>query len=241
MNNDLKQNFLKQLQQHSDELKSCERFLKLQRYENLRQNHMAMVVHKLAGLLLTFGYKEEGDIAQYVEIRIQKAFEKESYVEIDKLLPLISNVRQQCLDIIDGESEVKPMMNYDYNLDDELAGKKVLLVDDDPVILTLMKSKMLQVGFEVALAKDGQEALNILSKESFDCVVLDQNMPHKTGLEVAQVLQGERKAGVPIFLLTGYSVEEIEKLAIPVNVKHVFQKPFKLELVVGKIKEYFTG
>jgi len=69
--------------------------------------------------------------------------------------------------------------------------RRILVVDDEPQIRTMLRDWLQRGGYEVAEAADGKQAIDILRKESFDVVIADILMPEKDGLEVIMYLQRE--------------------------------------------------
>ncbi|MGH2348936.1 MAG: response regulator, partial [bacterium] len=78
--------------------------------------------------------------------------------------------------------------------------QKILVVDDEPHIVELVKYNLLQEGFEVVTAHDGDEALTRTRQDHPDLIVLDIMLPYVDGLEVCR--QVRRESGVPIIMLT---------------------------------------
>jgi CheY-like chemotaxis protein len=70
--------------------------------------------------------------------------------------------------------------------------QRILVVDDEPQIRSMLREWLTRVGFEVSEASDGKEAIETLRKELFDVVIADILMPEKDGLEVIMYLQRER-------------------------------------------------
>lgn len=70
----------------------------------------------------------------------------------------------------------------------ESNARKVLIADDEPDILEILKYNLTNEGYEVITAKDGDEALEKARRHSPDLVVLDVMMPKKTGVEVCELL-----------------------------------------------------
>lgn len=71
------------------------------------------------------------------------------------------------------------------------APRKILIADDDPDILEILRYNLAQEGYEVFTAKDGDEALEKARKHQPDLIVLDVMMPRKTGVEVCQWLRAQ--------------------------------------------------
>jgi len=80
---------------------------------------------------------------------------------------------------------------------------RILVADDDPMIIRLLDLKLAQAGFEVMLAEDGITALETALRELPDLVILDGMMPGMDGIEVLERLQAEDSTkGIPVIMLT---------------------------------------
>ena len=87
--------------------------------------------------------------------------------------------------------------------------KKILIVDDNPNMSSLLCEMLEVFDYESVRAGDGQQALDALSKEQFAMVITDMRMPNMTGLELLKEVK-DRHPKVPVVLISGYSVAEIE-------------------------------
>jgi DNA-binding response OmpR family regulator len=112
---------------------------------------------------------------------------------------------------------------------------RILLVDDEPPIQTLLSFPLQRDGYEVVHASDGREALARFSEQTFDLVVLDLMLPKMDGLEVCRRLRakGER---VPIIMLSAKS-EEIDKvLGLELGADDYITKPFSMREFRSRVK-----
>lgn len=83
---------------------------------------------------------------------------------------------------------------------------KVLLTEDDPIVAELYRLRLDREGHEVAVAADGQAALELLRKEPPDLILLDIRMPRLSGIAVLEAVRGDEKlAAIPVVMLTNYS------------------------------------
>ncbi len=82
--------------------------------------------------------------------------------------------------------------------------KIILLVDDEPDFLEVIKSRLESNGYDVLTASNGKEALETLKKEKVDAVLLDILMPGMNGIETLKNIRQEDKQ-LPVFMLTAYS------------------------------------
>jgi CheY-like chemotaxis protein len=115
----------------------------------------------------------------------------------------------------------------------------ILVVDDDPEIVTLLATRLVKRGYRVATAGDGSAALDIAKRDVPDLVLLDVMMPGKSGWEVARALkQDPATQGTKIVMVTAIG-EKTNEITAPIYGAdaHV-DKPFefeKLERVIGKL------
>jgi DNA-binding response OmpR family regulator len=111
---------------------------------------------------------------------------------------------------------------------------KILLVDDEQPIQTLLSFPLQRDGYEVVQASDGREALARFDEQGFDLVVLDVMLPRMDGLEVCRRLRA--RSSVPIIMLTAKS-EEIDKvLGLELGADDYITKPFSLREFRSRVK-----
>jgi DNA-binding response OmpR family regulator len=111
---------------------------------------------------------------------------------------------------------------------------RILLVDDEQPIQTLLSFPLQRDGYEVVQASDGREALARFSEQQFDLVVLDVMLPRMDGLEVCRRLRA--KSSVPIIMLTAKS-EEIDKvLGLELGADDYITKPFSMREFRSRVK-----
>jgi DNA-binding response OmpR family regulator len=103
----------------------------------------------------------------------------------------------------------------------------VLIADDDEDILTLVALRFRRSGLEVILARDGEEALELIKTRAPDAAVLDIAMPKLTGLEVVrQIRESEATKTLPIVLLTARAAEKDVELGLDAGADEYITKPF---------------
>lgn len=88
-----------------------------------------------------------------------------------------------------------------------MKAKKILVVDDDPDFIQILRIRLKASGYRVTVARDGKEALEIIQAERPDAVLLDIRMPKLDGLKVLGKIRRIDKK-LPIFMLTAFSSEE---------------------------------
>jgi len=121
---------------------------------------------------------------------------------------------------------------YAFGMPDRPA--RILLVDDEQPIQTLLSFPLQRDGYEVVQASDGREALARFAEQTFDLVVLDVMLPKLDGLEVCRRLRSQ--SSVPIIMLTAKS-EEIDKvLGLELGADDYITKPFSMREFRSRVK-----
>ena len=121
---------------------------------------------------------------------------------------------------------------------------KILLVDDDSLLVRMYQKKLQNDGFIVAIADDGLTALQQIPDFKPDLIVLDIMMPKMNGLEVLAKLKEQKSTEkIPVILLTnvGASDEDIERGLDLGAVAYLVKAGNRPKAVVGKIKEILAG
>jgi len=113
--------------------------------------------------------------------------------------------------------------------------EKILIVDDEQSIVTLLKYNLEKSGFEADAAYDGVEALDKAKTDRYDFIILDLMLPGMDGTEVCKALRLE-KIETPILMLTAKD-EEIDKiLGLELGADDYLTKPFSPKEVVARVK-----
>lgn len=118
------------------------------------------------------------------------------------------------------------------------AAKSVLVVDDEPNIMISLQYLMKQAGYQVRIARDGEEALAQVAANPPDIVLLDINIPKRNGYEVCQAIRADaRFKNVRILMLTAKGREvEIEK-GLALGADGYETKPFSTRALAARVKE----
>jgi two-component system alkaline phosphatase synthesis response regulator PhoP len=115
--------------------------------------------------------------------------------------------------------------------------KKILVVDDEPQIVKVVKAYLEQSGFQVVTAADGNAALATFQREKPDFMILDLNLPGMDGLDVCRAVRHE--SNIPILMLTA-RVEEADKLiGLELGADDYVVKPFSPREVVARVRTIF--
>ncbi|MFD1483979.1 response regulator transcription factor [Lacticaseibacillus baoqingensis] len=113
--------------------------------------------------------------------------------------------------------------------------KKILVVDDEPAIVTLLQYNLEKEHFAVTTAGDGETALTLALQEPFDFIILDLMLPKLDGLEVTKKI---RRADIatPIMILTAKDSETDKIVGLELGADDYVTKPFSPREIVARIK-----
>ena len=126
--------------------------------------------------------------------------------------------------------------------DARLAGRRVLVADDEPNIRRVVRDVLTRRGCEVAMAKDGYEACTLLERDPdgeaprFDLVISDIKMPYRNGYEIYAAAQRARD-GMPVLLMTGFGYDPQHSVvrASQDGLAGVLFKPFKVDAFLEEV------
>ncbi len=112
--------------------------------------------------------------------------------------------------------------------------KKILIVEDEPKIVELVHRYLERDGYQVSVAETGQEALEAVSRQRPDLVLLDLNLPDMDGLDVCRTVR--RTSAIPIIMLTARD-EDMDKLVgLELGADDYITKPFSPREVVARVR-----
>ncbi len=112
--------------------------------------------------------------------------------------------------------------------------KKILLVDDEPLMIKGLKYTLEQDGYETVSAYDGEEALKLFAEDTFDLVLLDVMLPKMDGIQVCQRIR--ENSDVPIIMLTAKGEDMDKILGLEYGADDYMTKPFNILEVKARIK-----
>ncbi|QKW08360.1 response regulator transcription factor [Streptomyces sp. NA04227] len=113
-------------------------------------------------------------------------------------------------------------------------GRRVLVVDDEPSLLDVLATSLRFLGYQVAEAADGREALAAASRTRPDLILLDVMLPDMDGFTVARRLR-ERGHGVPVVFLTARESGQDVLTGFALGADDYITKPFRLEEVAARV------
>lgn len=117
--------------------------------------------------------------------------------------------------------------------------KKILIVDDEPLIVQMLASRLEASGYDVISATDGEQALEKARSENPDLVILDVMLPKVDGYQVCATLkQDVRYQHIPIVLFTAKAGEEARQVGFEdCGANGYMAKPFEADTLLAKLAE----
>ena len=119
--------------------------------------------------------------------------------------------------------------------------KKILLIDDDKLVLTTVKRLLSKEGYEVITALSGQRAFRRMEENGFDLIISDIKMPEMDGIEtvkkIREYLAQKGKKPIPEIFITAYAKEDIYQKALELSVAGYIEKPFDIKTLLQTTKE----
>ena len=114
---------------------------------------------------------------------------------------------------------------------------RILIADDEPNQLELLRFGLEQSGYDVIAASDGQEAINLVLEEMPDLVILDWMMPQVSGIDVCRMLRGNAQTkAVPIIMLSARGEEGDRTLGLDSGADDYMTKPFSPRELNARVK-----
>jgi CheY-like chemotaxis protein len=137
-------------------------------------------------------------------------------------------------------SDPRPPVSVRKKCHAPLAKRNILLVDDETLLLMLLKEIIIQLGYNPILAADGQQALEKLSQTAVDLVITDVQMPGLSGIELLQRVKA-MQPDIPVLLLSGSNPVAIQKAADRYHADAFLPKPFKFAQLTENIQRLMNS
>ncbi len=115
--------------------------------------------------------------------------------------------------------------------------KTILVVDDEPKIVQLVRDYLERAGFRVLTAPNGKSALRLAHSERPDLIILDLGLPEMDGLDVTRLLR--KDSNVPILMLTARSEETDKLIGLELGADDYITKPFSPRELVARVRVLF--
>ena len=118
--------------------------------------------------------------------------------------------------------------------------KKVLIVEDEEMIRRLLKDVLEKVGYKIITAGDGEQGVQLASKEKPDLILMDVQMPIKNGLEATKEIKGNPLTNnIPVVALTALAMKGDEERVRAAGCDDYISKPVQIRALLEKVASYF--
>jgi len=117
--------------------------------------------------------------------------------------------------------------------------KTILIVDDEPDILKIVSFRLEANGYKILLAKNGQEALDLVQNKRPDIVLLDLRLPDIDGCEVCRKIKADKTLkDIPVIFLTASQFRNIKEMMKESKADDYLSKPFEPKELLEKVKKF---
>ncbi|MCM2370052.1 response regulator [Aporhodopirellula aestuarii] len=120
-------------------------------------------------------------------------------------------------------------------------GPKVLLVDDDAEIVETVSYALESAGYEVIVARDGNQGLALAERESPSLMILDMMMPKRSGFLVLEKLRRELDLPLPVIMITGNEGSRHQAYAELLGVSEYIRKPFSMDRLLDAVAKLLAN
>ena len=121
------------------------------------------------------------------------------------------------------------------------SGQKVLLVDDDAEIIESLRFALKSRGYDVLVARDGNQGLAMADREDPDLVILDMMMPKRSGFLVLEKLRQSRPVPIRVIMITANEGSRHKAYAEMLGVDDYIRKPFAMDRLLESVDRLLSG
>ncbi len=119
-----------------------------------------------------------------------------------------------------------------------MAGERILVIEDDPSVRTLLQKSLASRGYAVESVTDGLEGLTKLEKSRPDLMIVDIMMPRLDGMTFVKAIKGNDKTSpIPVIFLTAKNDPKTMIEGINVGARFYITKPFQLDELIAKVEK----
>lgn len=139
------------------------------------------------------------------------------------------------------QSSISPQSSGQQPAQPQPKGKRILLVDDDREIVESMRIALEALGYEILVARDGNQGLVMAEREDPDLVILDMMMPKRSGFLVLERLRRTRPIPTRIIMITANEGSRHKAYAEMLGVDDYIRKPFAMDRLVEAVQRLLGG
>jgi len=114
--------------------------------------------------------------------------------------------------------------------------KKILIVEDEPLMLKFLEFRLIKDGYDVLAANDGKEAEEYIYNESFSLIIVDLMIPFVSGFELlAKIKATGPNTGTPVLIISAYTQENVVTESVLLGANDFLPKPFDIDFLLKKV------
>jgi len=117
----------------------------------------------------------------------------------------------------------------------ERTGRRILLVEDEPGLVLTLTDRLASEGYDVSSVSDGEAALELVDRESFDLILLDVMLPGKSGFDVCRDIR-QRRIETPVLMLTARSQVVDKVVGLKLGADDYLTKPFEMMELMARVE-----
>ena len=121
-------------------------------------------------------------------------------------------------------------------------GKTILIVEDEPKNMKLLRDLLQRFGYEILEAPDGEQGVKITREKIPDLILMDIMMPKMDGLEATRIIKADNKTKhIPVIALTSYAMKGDREKTIEAGCDGYIAKPIDIQEVLKTIEHFLTA
>jgi CheY-like chemotaxis protein len=134
------------------------------------------------------------------------------------------------------EAMAKQQVKDEAKEKDQTQAKRILLVDDDYEIVESMRVALEAIGYEILVARDGNQGLAMAERDDPDLVILDMMMPKRSGFLVLEKIRRTRKVPMRVIMITANEGSRHKAYAEMLGVDDYIRKPFPMDRLIDSVR-----
>lgn len=120
--------------------------------------------------------------------------------------------------------------------------KRILLVEDEQLLLQFVQRQLQKEKFEVSIAGDGKSALDLINKEPFTLIISDLMIPYISGFElISQIRKSEHNKTTPTLIISAMGSDEVIVDALHIGADDFLRKPYSMDVMIAKVNRMVDG
>ena len=230
----VKVKFLQNLAKEIPDFENLANQIKEQRVSDSTAATVRTKAHKIAGTAEMFGFKNMTNLAAEIEASLEKFDEVKSGKNF--LEKVLEKFIQEAKEAVKDNNDKAP--DDDHIEPAKKNSLRILLVDDDEVIQKLLIKAAQKTDYEILIAEDGEQAIELLKNQEVALIILAVNIPKLSGMEVLERIKSDKKTSlIPVIMLTNISNDKVVVGAISKGAAEYITKPFEIDFLFERISQ----